>query len=169
MPTIRTLVVLLAALLPSAQALAEGDCPPGFYRNSSPGHVGDCIPIPTMPEQVSGPKWRTTWGAIAAEPGSGRVGVAVGKDTKFAANRTAMKACQSGGRDCKIVLSYNHQCAAIAEIPDAEGGRGAKRGYATGPDQMTSAHEAMSACQDANPGATCKIAYSDCSKPVYVP
>lgn len=162
-----TLVCALAAF--PLLAAAQRGCPEGYYEQNTPG-LNSCIPIPAGAESIpAGPKWVKTWGAIAAEAGSGRVGVATGKNTKLDAKGTAMKACETDGHRCKIVLTYNHQCAAIAEVPDTAAGVTAKRGYATGPDDMASAKAAMSACEGANPGASCKIVYSDCSKPIYVP
>ncbi|QCW24492.1 DUF4189 domain-containing protein [Lysobacter enzymogenes] len=162
-----TLICTLTAISPLA--IAQRGCPEGYYEQNSTG-LNSCIPIPTGVEaQPTGPKWIKTWGAIAAEAGSGRVGVATGKDSKADAKRSAMKACQTGGRNCEVVLTYNHQCAAIAEVPDSDTSKMKKRGYATGPDEASSTRQAMSACEGANPGSACKIAYSDCSKPKYSP
>ncbi|QQQ00952.1 DUF4189 domain-containing protein [Lysobacter enzymogenes] len=152
------------ALLAPLTAHAEGDCPSGYYRYSTPGHRGDCVPIPALPEQApTGPHWRKTWGAIAVDGATGATGVTVGSRTERTAKKEALERCRrDGNSQCKVVLSYEHQCAAIA-LP---------AGQSKGPPAIVAAENeykssqlALDDCKAKN-GVTCEIAYSECSTPV---
>lgn len=152
------------ALLAPVAAQAEGDCPSGYYRYSTPGHHGDCVPIPTLPDSApSGPRWRKTWGAIAVDGSSGATGVTVGSGTEKAARKEALERCRrDGNSQCKVVLAYQHQCAAIA-LP---------AGQSKGPpaivaaeNEYKSAELALGDCKAKN-GGPCEIAYNECSPPV---
>lgn len=163
-------LILLCVLIAVPEfASAQRGCPEGYYEQNAPG-LNSCIPIPSGGDlPPTGPKWIKTWGAIAVEPGGSNVGVSVRKESKFDAKRAAMKACKEGGHTCKIVLAYNHQCAAIADIENPQASDRSRQGYAAGPDKAISGQDAITACASLNPGRSCKVIYSDCTTPILAP
>lgn len=122
MASIRVLPLGLL-FLTTGTAFAEGRCPPGQYPVGDQ-NVGGCAPIPSsgpaVPASRPTGKWETRWGAIArdASPTPGArlaIGVAESQRTKKAASAVALAQCvEGGGNDCRVLLAYNNQCAALS-------------------------------------------------------
>lgn len=161
-----TLSLTLLALLP-LQVFAQRGCPEGYYEQNSSG-LNSCIPIPGGEQSPPpGPKWVKTWGAIAVQAGGGAIGVSKNLLTKSRAKKDALELCREGGvTGCEVVLAYHHQCAAIAEIDRSVKGELSKRGYARGPDIDGTGRDAIASCESVNPGKSCEVIYSACTKPV---
>ncbi|WP_324615328.1 MULTISPECIES: DUF4189 domain-containing protein [Stenotrophomonas] len=171
LPALMVLMVGTAWSIDSA--LAEGNCPPGFYPIGGQGVQG-CAPIPgasgggtTAP--VSSPQpsgeWITTWGAIATSKRTSDAGVSTGQRKKSGAEREALGKCSSAGaKDCQVVLAYFNQCAAWV-VPSGQTGRGGS-GIGRGPTLELAEQEAQKGCTNDEAGA-CKVFYTDCTKPIF--
>lgn len=108
-------------------------------------------------------RWRLTWGAVAIDPKSGDIGMAVGKLSKRAAKREAMDSCRRfGAMGCKSIRTYENECVAVAwsSIP---GGRAAVESGRT-VDRANSV--ALAKCAKSS-GGDCRIAYSGCTQPIF--
>lgn len=160
------LSISLLSIFPT-MAFAQRGCPEGYYEQNAPG-LNSCIPIPVAEQSPPpGPKWLKTWGAIAAEAGGGNIGVSVNKLSKSKAKKEAMDLCEeTGAKTCRVVLAYNHQCAAIASVDGAKEGERFTRTYGSGPYVESTGQDAVERCNSANPGRNCKVIYSDCTKPI---
>ncbi|WP_075574961.1 DUF4189 domain-containing protein [Lysobacter firmicutimachus] len=111
----------------------------------------------------SGPRWRKTWGAIAVDGTNGATGVTVGSRTERAAKKEALERCRRGGNSqCKVILAYEHQCAAIALPVGQSNGSSAT---VAAENEFKSSKIALDDCREKN-GVACEIAYKECSRPV---
>ncbi|WP_295941968.1 DUF4189 domain-containing protein [uncultured Xanthomonas sp.] len=159
-------------------AHAEGGCPPGQYPIGGQGAAG-CAPIPqsqAAPQEAPRPTgyWVKTWGAIAMGAGDGwnSLGVTTGKASKSEAEADALRRCSSDGvKDCRIGLTYQNQCAAVAE-PQI-GGRAYLDGltnFVAAGSEKAAGDVAMERCEQDNRAVTgmqCKVIYTACSKAVF--
>jgi hypothetical protein len=162
----KTLLVL-GLLSMSGTAFAANGCPYGESPTGprSDGNPLGCVPDPqadnnAQPAQPSG-RWETRWGAIAIDGEVGRFGAVVNYSTKRQAVKAALKQCQAngGGKACKSRISYYNQCAAVAWGYDAN--------FVQGAETIEIASSlASEACNKLT--ANCKIAYAQCSLPVWV-
>lgn len=112
------------------------------------------------PRQPTG-KWKSTWGAIAADGPRGILGGVTDMDDKQSAENAALSQCRtSGGQNCKIELAYHNQCAVLVT--------GDKKylvqSAATIPE-ATRLGIGKCSQEDAN----CRVYYSGCSMPLFVP
>jgi hypothetical protein len=145
----------------SPKALAEGNCPPGYFPigGGSAGWEG-CAPMGPNSggntDQAPLPPAKPRWGAIATA--SGAYGVAVDADSRNGAETQALSDCQSmsKGRPCEIQMAFKNQCAALAWGSN-------NNAVATAAAQPQAEALAMSTCS--NQGANCEIYYSGCSFP----
>lgn len=86
-----------------------------------------CIPGPPSGsggfyQEAPEPKWGKRWGAFASDPVTSKVGVSVGMKSKSKAEKEALAHCRSkGGQQCRPLLAYYNQCAAVAWGPDSSG------------------------------------------------
>ncbi|WP_288359114.1 MULTISPECIES: DUF4189 domain-containing protein [Gammaproteobacteria] len=161
-------------------AHAENGCPPGQLPAQANGAITSCTPIPSgyyqreaPPPRPSG-KWVKTWGAIAMgyTDSATTFGVTKGKLSEAEAQTDALMRCGSRGlKNCKIVLKYHNQCAAVAE-PHIDGspysdGRLSFAGSATIPEASS---RALSDCKKNNrstPKAVCEIIYTACTEQIF--
>jgi len=166
---ILALALSLVAVMSAGTAHAEGGCPPGMYPVGGQGVQG-CAPIPgaggSTAQQVPAPpprptgKWHKTWGAMAIGR-DGDTGVSKGKDSKREAEKVALAQCATwGADDCKVMLAYENQCAAIASPKGSNTGAS----FAGGPTIESASNTSMKSCIKAG-GVRCEIVYSDCSEP----
>jgi hypothetical protein len=157
-------------LLLAAPFVAHAQCAPGIPCAGNPGGIPPSEPNSPynnhagaypIPRDAPPPKWRDSWGAVAMDEKSGAAGVAVNEKNKTSATAVAMKQCSmNGSPDCKVIISYNNQCVAVAQ---QEGG-----GFiiAAGRAQQADADQyAMSQCAE---HGKCEIAYHACSYAVRV-
>lgn len=167
-----TLLCLLASL--SSHAMAEHGCPPGQIPYQAGSGMASCGPIPAESNKPQAPrptgKWIKTWGAITYDKGdSGSIGVSVGHRSQKEAEKIALSRCvEGGGVDCKVMLPYHNQCAAVAE-PVGDGVP--NHGYissAGGPTIEQARDTAIQQCSKINE-SDCRVFYSDCSKPIFKP
>lgn len=166
--------LLLATLLLQIGALhAEGGCPPGYYPIGAPqGQQGPqgCAPIPggdsaypsepppPPPRPIPPLEWKPDWGAIAVDAEHGAIGSAVEAPTQSLAESGALTDCQSkGGIACRIEVSYENGCAALA-ANDA--------GWAVeyGGTEIEAGVKALRACAKAG-HEKCQMLFKDCSRP----
>lgn len=163
------MVMLTISLLSiSGLAYAEGGCPSGMIPYSGTG-LSSCGPIPagyygnnndnnSAGQSYKPPvRWATSWGAIAFDYKSGKVGAVTGQPSEQPAEAAAISECRKrgGGKDCEYIsLTYYNQCAAMA----------------WGHDQSVSSHaatideaseRAMKRCNKLT--TDCQIYYADCS------
>jgi len=168
-------VVACVAMLFASAAHAEGGCPAGQYPIGGQGAVG-CAPMPQQQQQQqqaprpSG-EWIKTWGAISigvkgSEP---YYGVPVGMRTKAEAEQEALARCAKlGAEHCKVVLTYQNQCAAIGE-PKTDG-KPNPDGYVQfigQPDKESASSEALRTCTARNPTMQCEVIYAACTEPIF--
>lgn len=154
-------LTLVAVAFVSPKAMAEGNCPPGYFPigGGSAGWQG-CAPMgPTSGNnagQSSQPALKPRWGAIATT--NGAFGVAVDADSKPQAENKALADCQSmsKGRTCAVRVAYENQCLALAW-----GTQG--NAVAHAPMQQEAEELAMLHCNGMGPA--CQIYYSGCSSP----
>jgi len=159
------LVFALSAAYRSEPAKAQLACGAGTTPNpAGPGGPVPCIPISDYSgSNSSGSQgyWETRWGAFASDTKSGAVGVATGLASKGKAEKAAIAHCRDkGGSDCRPLLAYFNQCAAVA--------------WGDGTLQASSAarreeaeERALGLC--ARDGKSCEIFFSECSFSELVP
>jgi hypothetical protein len=152
-----SLLISLAGL--SVTAFAQG-CPYGIPSAGNPG----CVPPDqsyqsTAEIPVRGPEWQKTWGAIAFGRTS-ITGTSTGLKSKRKAEKEALNQCRAkGGSECRISLSYQNQCAAIAW------------GESSAATQSAESIEVASALAMKNCSKSttdCQIYYSNCSDPIRI-
>ncbi|MGO1071103.1 DUF4189 domain-containing protein [Lysobacter sp. CA199] len=154
--------IILALLITTGSAHAEGGCPQGFYPQNSPS-VKSCIPFPSTGGGTvqTGPKWSSRWGAIAQDKTSGVVGAVANRNNKRQAKKDALAECKArGGSDCRSELEYINQCVAIIQ-----GLTGSNFSHAETVEQAIDL--GTSACKKRG-DTDCHIYYKACSLPVQV-
>lgn len=66
--------------------------------------------------------WERRWGAFTSDAQTGKIGVSTAMSSKRKAEKEALRDCQSrGGAQCKVLLAFTNQCAAIAWGKEAAG------------------------------------------------
>lgn len=144
-----------AAGIPSA---GNPECLPPDDVNS-PYYQGDGSQQPVQPQQPQA-VWATRWGAVALDSATGAEGHTVGQISKSEAERKVLATCaEHGGENCRVLVSYYNQCAAVAQVQG-----GGKTTSARAPTSKKAEQMALANCGQ----ATCKIVYSACSPPVRV-
>jgi len=107
--------------------------------------------------------WASRYGAVAYDSVSGAEGHITDQPSKSQAKKEVLRLCvQHGGTNCKILISYYNQCAAIAQV---QGGGRIGTGNALHSQQAEQL--AMEACQKGG-APNCKIVYTACSLPVRI-
>jgi hypothetical protein len=101
------------------------------------------------------PVWADQWGAIALDSGTGQAGTVTNKNSERDAKNGALGDCgRNGASNCKIMLTYYNQCAAVAF--------GAGFSSMQSDASLDKAKDtALSRCEAK--GASCKIVYTGCS------
>lgn len=152
---------LLSGLLLLISGVVWSQCPYGMPNN--PG----CVPPDAWPQNQGGavsvrqPYWVYTWGALATDEKV--LGASSALDSKRQAEKAALKDCRNkGGRGCRVVLAYHHQCASVAS--------GDNRGvaWAHGPDIEEAKKDALDVCNGLDGHGECYIYYSNCTEPYLV-
>lgn len=119
MRVVAVLLSLAAVAVPAWDAIA---CPPGHYpfRNRD---VQGCAPIPgyqadPVPRQPAAPLRDIvmTRGAVAIDPATERIGIAMRERDPRKARRLALERC--GTRACKVEMEPVGECGALAWSPD---------------------------------------------------
>ncbi|MBV6815137.1 DUF4189 domain-containing protein [Xanthomonas campestris] len=164
MKLILPLVFFYVLLIPM-DGWAQG-CPVGQYQIGGQGAVA-CAPIPqgNSIQQETRPsgKWIKTWGAIARDDDGGNLGVSTGALEKKKAGHDALEQCEKESKKkCKVVMSYENQCVAVAR-PNAIGTMTFNRG----PSAEDTKNNAISDCQKENNGTACSIIYNDCTQQIF--
>ena len=176
-----TLLLSLLLLLCAFSALAEGNCPRGYYPIGGKGVQG-CAPIPSgtrAPAQsgysYSGPIYSETanshledsWGALAFSASSGTLGDAVNEYSKELAEQAALERCAAkGATDCKLMAHYANSCIAVA-VATAPAGLNLS---AIGMDDHRPNAEREAAQNCIKGGAKkCRMFYNNCVTPKVVP
>lgn len=158
--------VLLFLLLGGASAAnAQTACPQGVAPGSpacGPSGGGWLPPPPpSMPRQ----RWKLTWGAFASDDAQSVIGTSTGQFSRRAASKAAMAKCAAlGGRNCKVTLTYENQCAVVAETVEDLQPIASVQG--SGPSVEEASRPVLEACARDNNGHKCKIVYSNCTAPV---
>ncbi|WP_425478302.1 DUF4189 domain-containing protein [Frateuria defendens] len=141
-------------------------CAPEAWSQCAPGIPGAGNPACIPPNQVNSPYyqgagvaqphalWEDRWGAIAIDSETGDAGTVEGQSSKSIADSAALSYCSKGkGENCKVILSFHNQCAAVAW------GAGVL-GYSGGATPDVAEEMAMKGCGYSD---DCKIVYSKCS------
>ncbi|WP_223875547.1 MULTISPECIES: DUF4189 domain-containing protein [Xanthomonas] len=139
-------------------SVAQTRCPQGVQ----PG-AAQCLPDDgqSAPARPTG-EWIKTWGAVVGSDHSGEAWTTVGKLTKEDAEDEAVSECKkAGASDCRIRISYQNQCVAMAS-PVAAGGTATVGGKS----KEVAGRRALSICQKNN-NSECTIIYSDCTAPIF--
>jgi hypothetical protein len=161
-------IALIAALLSSTPAIAQG-CPAGTTPNpGGPGGPVSCIPITDWNSSSSGPRghWATRFGAVAYDPDTGAVGLSTGQTSKKKALAAALEHCRSkGGTACLRNIEYSNQCVASVSgvAPDGT--------YTfTSASAATEAKAEAFATEDCEKTGSsgCKTFYTGCSLPEWI-
>ncbi|PPT73861.1 hypothetical protein XaplCFBP3122_18950 [Xanthomonas arboricola pv. populi] len=158
----RALIIFLFISIFIPQSVwGQTRCPIGTQMGSM-----QCIPdTPEVQNQQAAPaeptgEWIKTWGAIASSESSGEVGTAANKFSEDEAKSSATRQCALGGSvDCIINLVYQNQCAAFASSSVGTF-------FQASPTEERAMKLALRFCEK-NHGLDCKIAYSECTKPVF--
>ncbi|WP_115528119.1 MULTISPECIES: DUF4189 domain-containing protein [Xanthomonas] len=154
-----TLFSLFLFLIPIS-ALAEGNCPAGYYPIGGQGATG-CAPMNADHgnglAQPSG-EWQTRWGAIAVDDVGKNLGVSSGESSKSKANKLAVSRCgEEGASGCKAIITYKNGCIAMA------GSASEKKSSSYQADSIVRAEQlALEVC-DKQYGSF-KVIYSECSQ-----
>lgn len=158
-----TLFTALSAM--TIVASSQTACPQGVTPGSS-----QCLPTGSGATQAPSPpppRWRATWGAFASDPEIAVTGTSSDQPSQRAASKAAKAKCESmGGKECKITLAYENQCAVIAEpVEDLASFRPM---HSRGPTVDVATNSSLKECALVNEGHACKIIYSNCTRPVLV-
>jgi hypothetical protein len=158
------------SLLWAGTAFAQ--CAPGIPSAGNPG----CIPpnqpnspyyqgnanVDSEPAPPPPVRWGDRWGAISIDPTDSKAGSSVNQTSERSAKKRSMDICaEDGGRQCKVVLTFVNQCAAIA-VPTENG----SYSTATAADSTEAESRALTRCS--SDGSSCKVIYSECSLPVRI-
>ena len=158
-------ILVVAGTLRSPAVLAQTACPQGVTPGSS-----QCLPSPQGGNQVvqeATPRWKLTWGAISLDDKTVSIGTATGQASRRAAVKEATRKCESiGGKECRIILYYENQCAAIAEPVAAIGTMIAS--YKVGLSSQEAVDMAVQECERRNNAGRCKPIYSNCTTPIRI-
>jgi len=167
-------LLFLALSMCCGTAAAEQGCPDGFTPNAAPvGTAGQnqCIPIPGLSRPNSGggnygpSGWKNAWGSIFFDSENAIVGIGEGEKNRSRARKAALEHCKSkGGKDCKEVLSYRNQCAAVVWGPSPTG-QGFVMDTMTADTFAAAAVSAKEQCEPRSATGKCEIFYSGCSEP----
>ena len=146
-------------------AMAYGQCAPGISGAGNPG----CIPPnqPNSPYNQGQPRqgpavprghWEDRWGAVAMDFEETKAGYITGQTSESEARQIALSKCESsGGRNCKIVISYFNQCAALGQ-----GNESLSVSSATAADADEANKRVLAKCGGKK---ACTIIYNECSPP----
>ena len=168
--------LLVALMTLSSVALAEGNCPAGFYPIGGEGVQG-CAPnaCRAVPQPQSQPRatpgvWEDRWGGIADDSADRlgstlATGVVSSRRSEAEAKRMALAGCaRMGGKACVVRMTYYNQCVAIADAANVEGGSSVGEPViARAPSEAKARANAVSSCSRLRNGQVCEIAYSACS------
>ena len=132
-------------------------CVPPTAAGSPYGQPSDAAPITPAPAPAV---WEDRWGAVAIDFSADASGSISNSPTENRANRSALDDCASqGGNNCKIVLTYHNQCAAITQSANGT------YSSATASNKGEAESRVLDKCGDHQ---TCRILYSQCAFPVRV-
>ncbi|WP_173426092.1 DUF4189 domain-containing protein, partial [Xanthomonas vesicatoria] len=136
------------------------------YQIGGQGAVA-CAPIPQgssiQQEPRPSGKWIKTWGAIARDDDGGNLGVSTGVLGKKEAGQDAIEKCErESQKKCRVVMSYENQCVAVARPNDI-----GTMTFNRGPSAEDTNNKALSDCQKENNTGKCSIIYNDCTKQIF--
>lgn len=142
-------------------------CPAGIPSAGNPQCVPPNAPgwrhgAPASSQEsvVPRPRWKRTWGAIAADGVSAALGVASGEDSKGQAEKVALKRCrEQGGKQCVLDVSYYDQCAVLVT---------GKSRYLTQTAISIERASELGIEKCSARDTECRVYYSNCSLPVRV-
>lgn len=157
---LRSILVLLIALMAAPVAFAQTACPGGVAPGSpqcGPDSGTSRGAAPAAPRWTG--EWIKTWGAIAHADNTAQAWASTGMLSKRDAERDAVDQCQSAGfTGCQATFTYMNQCVAIAS----------PRGISSAVDIPTAERNAITTCKQAG-GVDCSVIYSDCTKAKFQP
>lgn len=159
-------VVACGLLLIAVRAQA---CPPGIPIGGNPACIPPSVPgsphyVPPSENSTPQPigRWRKTWGAITVDLRAAAVGASKNRPNEQEAVNAAVSECKdAGGKDCKVTVRYENQCAALAW--PSEGGHGV--GSARAPTEKEASTLALKECGAVS--GKCYVFYSACSLPIF--
>ncbi|MBD9468904.1 DUF4189 domain-containing protein [Pseudoxanthomonas sp. PXM01] len=145
----------------SSSAFAQTACPQGVTPGNS-----QCLPTGgTTAPPARAPRWMLTWGAMAEDVLSSKVGASTGESSRSSAQKAAVRKCESmGGKGCKAVFSYENTCAVIAEPVELQGRMVGF--YQDAPTIEEASRLVLPICRNGNGGHECRVIYSNCTAPI---
>ena len=160
----------LGLLLATHSGLAQTACPQGVAPGSPQcGPSGGSMlgsGAAVQPPKLTA-RWELTWGGFASDDTIGVTGTSTGQRSKRVARQAAMAKCASlGGKSCEIVLVYHNQCAVAAHpVSSSDQPEAGVTVYQAGPTIEAASGLALKSCDEKNEMKTCKVLYSNCTKP----
>lgn len=141
----------------------HAQCAPGVPSAGNPGCIPPNAPgSPYYQDQAPSPrsipqtvKWSSRWGAVAIDDESGRGGTVEDRESEGIARDIATDLCRkNGGNNCKVLIAYHDQCAALAQT------LGGGKIFAT---SAVNSQKAERMALDNCNSDRCAIIYSKCS------
>jgi len=101
------------------------------------------------------------WGAFATDNVTGKLGTAVNRPNRAAAEQAAVKDCHAkGGKTCRVELWYANACAVMV--------LGASKYYMrSAPTIAEGTKDTMAQCNASD--SNCRLYHSACSEPKFIP
>lgn len=162
--------ILIAGLTLLPQTRAQAQCAPGIPCAGNPMGIPPSDPgspynrhdgyPPPNGQSAPPPQWRTSWGAVAMDQKTGSAGEARNQLSKAAASDIAMKQCQIGGPNCKLMIAYYNQCVAIAQQQEG--------GFIIAAARAEEADAVQYAMAECGRHGACTIVYRACSDAIRV-
>ncbi|WP_260619066.1 DUF4189 domain-containing protein [Pseudoxanthomonas mexicana] len=113
-------------------------------------------------------RWKTTWGALAEDTATGKIGTSTGEFSRRRATREAVANCKAmGGLECKFIFTYKNSCAVVAQVAD-DPSPSMISTYQSAPTLEVASKLAIDGCSRKNEGRACQVNYKDCTPPVLI-
>ncbi|MCU4418046.1 DUF4189 domain-containing protein [Acinetobacter bereziniae] len=142
------------------------NCPQGIPQGTPSCVPPDQLGYSTAPS-VNTAYWKKTWGAMADSSNTNIISTSTGHFSLRSASKEAIQKCKfKGGKDCKVVFSYQNQCAVIARPSDENGQMLVI--YQGGKTIEDASQLAITDCSKRNQGNKCEVFYSNCTEPVLI-
>jgi len=142
-----------------ARADCVDDCQASTYCDSQMHASGECASKLQQCYQLECNRPRVVYGAIAYGEESTAWGYSFDMPDSASASRRALSGCAPRGNDCKVVVSFENSCAALAAASNKRYGTG----HAGEREQAESL--ALAACKRNGGGGDCDVKVWSCARP----
>ena len=165
MRTTISLLLLMFSMASYAQTACPQGVGPGDPRCGPGGGGGGGWDLPAGKVYT---RWKTTWGALAEDTATGKIGTSTGEFSRRRATREAVANCKAmGGLECKFIFTYKNSCAVVAQVAD-DPSPSLISTYQSAPTLEVASKLAIDGCSSKNEGRACQVAYKDCTPPVLI-